>query len=458
MSNENINIWEALPENLRQWVGDRRVDEVECVVADFAGIAKGKAMPWAKFLRQERVFLPTSLFYQTIAGDYVDMQDENLQWTENDMVLAPDLSSAVASPWAKEDVTIQIVHDIFHVNGKPMELAPRNVLRHVLELYQKKGWRPVIAPEMEFYLTKPNTDPDLPIEPMIGRTGRRVAARQAYSMAAVDEYGQVIDDIYDFAEACGFEIDTIIQEGGAGQVEINFVHGDPLRLADQVFFFKRLIREAALRNNCFATFMAKPMQNEPGSAMHIHQSVLDVQSGKNLFNDEEDQQSELFENFLAGQQKYIPSAISLFAPYVNSFRRFVAEGAAPINLEWGEDNRTTGLRIPISSPEARRIENRVVGMDANPYLAIAASLACGYLGMINGLRPRRAVKGYGYDKRRDISRSLLEGVDLFDKAPELQAVLGERFCQTYSAIKRYEAEDFLRVISPWEREHLLLNV
>lgn len=457
MENEQI-LLTALPPSVQEWTQDKRIDEVECVIADFAGISKGKAMPWVKFSRQDRMFLPTSIFYQTIAGDYVDMQEEHLQWTENDMVLVPDLSTAVASPWAQSDLTIQIIHDVVDLKGEPVDIVPRNVLKRVLSLYEKENWKPIIAPEMEFYLTRPNTDPDMPIEPMLGRTGRRVASRQAYSMAAVDEYGQVIDDIYDFAEACGFEIDTIIQEGGAGQVEINFIHGDPLKLADQVFYFKRLIREAALRNNCFATFMAKPMQDEPGSAMHIHQSVIDKKTGKNLFNDEHDHHTALFENYLAGQQKFIPSAISLFAPYVNSFRRFVAEGSAPINLEWGYDNRTTGLRVPISTPQARRIENRVVGMDANPYLAIAGSLACGYLGMKNQLRPKRAVKGYGYDKRRDIPRSLLEGVDAFDTAPELQAVLGERFCQVYMAIKRFEAEDFLRVISPWEREHLLLNV
>ncbi len=455
--NQSRITFAELPKHLQNLLGDSRVEEVECMIADFAGVARGKAMPWPKFSRQERMFLPTSIFYQTIAGDYVDMDDEALQWTENDMVLVPDLSTATAAPWA-EDVTIQVIHDVVNLKGEPNALVPRNVLKHVLKLYEKKGWKPVIAPEMEFYLTKPNTNPNESIEPLIGRTGRHIATRQAYSMAAVDEYSNVIDDIYDFAEAAGFEIDTIIKEGGSGQIEINFVHGEPLALADQIFFFKRLIREAALRHNCFATFMAKPMENEPGSAMHIHQSINDAKTGQNLFNSADDEPTDLFEHYLAGQQKYIPSAISLFAPYVNSFRRYVAEGSAPINLEWGMDNRTTGLRIPISTPSNRRIENRVVGMDANPYLAFAASLACGYLGMTGKLTPRRAVKGYAYDKKRAIPRSLLEGVDLFEKAPELQDILGRHFCQVYMSIKRYEAEDFLKVISPWEREHLLLNV
>lgn len=449
---------ENLPKKLQDWLGEHRVEEVECIIADLAGIARGKAMPWAKFSRQERMFLPLSIFYQTISGSYVDMAAERDQWSENDMVLVGDISTAVASPWAG-DVTLQVIHDVVDLDERPIPLAPRNVLMRVLDFYDKQGWKAVVAPEMEFYLIAPNTDPDLPIVPMLGRTGRPAASRQSYSMAAVDEYGKVIDDIYDFADASGFEIDTIIQEGGAGQVEINFVHGDPLELADQVFYFKRLIREAALRNNCFATFMAKPMRHEPGSAMHIHQSVVDKKTGENLFNGKDDKPTEHFKHFIGGQQHYIPSAISLFAPYVNSFRRYVATGAAPINLEWGKDNRTAGLRIPISHPSARRVENRVVGMDANPYLAIAASLASGYLGMKEALEPRAPVtKGYAYDRERAIPRSLLEGVDLFDEAPMLKEVLGERFCEVYMAIKRHEAQEFLEVISPWEREYLLLNV
>jgi glutamine synthetase len=130
---------------------------------------------------------------------------------------------------------------------------------------------------MEFYLVAPNTDPAREIEPPMGRSGRRAAARQAYSMSAVDEYGPIIDDIYDFAEAQGLEIDGILHEGGAGQIELNLRHGHPVKLADEIFYFKRMIREAALRHNCYATFMAKPIEGEPGSAMHIHHSVVDTE-------------------------------------------------------------------------------------------------------------------------------------------------------------------------------------
>ncbi len=446
---------EALPQDLREWLDGRRIEEVECIIADIAGISRGKAMPFAKFSRSERMFLPTSVFHQTISGDYVDLDITN-QWTESDMVLRPIYGTATAAPWA-DDVTLQVIHSVEDLQGEPVGTAPRNVLKRVLALYDAEGWVPVVAPEMEFYLIKPNLNPNEPIEPPVGRTGRQMVSRQAYSMSAVDEYGKVIDDIYNFAEAQGFELDTIIQEGGAGQIEINFLHGDPLKLADQVFFFKRTIREAALRNSCFATFMAKPMQDEPGSAMHIHHSVLDG-SGRNIFNGEDDQATDAFLAFVGGMQQHIPTVLSLFAPYVNSYRRFVAGGAAPINLEWGADNRTTGLRVPISGPEARRIENRVVGMDCNPYLALAASLACGYLGMKNDLRPRDQVAGEAYTRPRALPRDLLSALDLFDNCPEITEVLGAEFCDVYKAIKRSEIETFLQVISPWERDHLLLNV
>ena len=146
------------------------------------------------------------------------------------------------------------------------------------------------------------------------------------------------------------------------------------------------------------------------------------------------------------------------APYVNSYRRFVRDHAAPINLEWARDNRTTGIRIPLSGPDARRVENRIAGMDCNPYLAIAASLACGLLGMRKELRPGKQYRGDAYDGDPDIPQVLGQALDLFDTATDLHEVLGPEFARVYGIVKRAEYEEFLQVISPWEREHLLLNV
>jgi len=314
-----------------------------------------------------------------------------------------------------------------------------------------------VAPEMEFYLIARNTDPTQEIEPAIGRTGRRAAANQAYSLSAVDEYGKVVDDIYRFAEAQGLEIDGITQEGGAGQLEINLRHGDPVRVADEVFFYKRLIREAALKNGCFATFMAKPIEGEPGSAMHVHHSIVDDE-GHNIFCGPQGGETDNFYHFIGGLQKWMPSAIALIAPYVNSYRRYVKNHSAPINLQWGRDNRTTGLRVPISEPQARRVENRLPGMDCNPYLCIAASLACGLLGIRNEIWPGKSIHGEAYRAPSDIPISLSDALDLFEAATDLHEILGPEFARVYSIVKRSEVNEYLQIISPWEREHLLLNV
>ena len=446
---------DQLPEAALEYIGNRRVDEVECIIGDIAGVARGKAMPASKFAKQTNYYLPNSIFLQTITGEWADNPFDS--FTEPDMVMVPDFTTATAAPWTA-DVTLQVIHDAMDQEGNPIAFSPRNVLKRIVALYNAEGWTPVIAPEMEFFLTARNIDPNQPIEPPMGRSGRKAAGKQAYSMSAVDEYGKVIDDIYDFAEAQGLEIDGILQEGGAGQIELNLAHGDPVSLADEVFFFKRLIREAALRHDCFATFMAKPIEGEPGSAMHIHTSVVDTKTGKNIFADKKLGETEAFLHFIAGMQNHLPGAIALLAPYVNSYRRYVPDFAAPINLEWGRDNRTTGLRVPISSPAGRRIENRLPGMDCNPYLGIAATLACGYLGLKEGQMPRPEFSGNAYIDSDDIARNLGDALDVLEEDTALCGVLGMDFVKVYASVKRNEYKEFLQVISPWEREHLLLNV
>lgn len=452
-----MSAWlDTLPEAAQSYLEGRRLDEVECVISDLPGIARGKAVPASKFAKQDYFHLPDSIFYQTITGDWADAADED-GWIEKDMTLKPDMSTATAAPWTG-DWTLQVIHDAYDRDDNPVPFSPRNVLKRVVGLYEAKGWKPVVAPEMEFFLVARNIDPARDIEPMMGRSGRPAAARQAYSMTAVDEFGPVIDDIYDFAEAQGFEIDGITQEGGAGQLEINLRHGNPVKLADEVFYFKRLIREAALRHDCFATFMAKPIADEPGSAMHIHHSILDIETGENIFSGPQGGETDAFYHFIAGLQNHLPAGLAVMAPYVNSYRRYVKDNAAPINLEWARDNRTTGIRVPLSGPEARRVENRIAGMDCNPYLGIAVSLACGYLGLIQEERPTRQFKGDAYEGEGDIPQVMGQALDLFEEATALHEVLGPEFARVYSCVKRAEYEEFLQVISPWEREHLLLNV
>ena len=442
------------------WLTERGIEDIECIVPDQSGVARGKMMPVQKFFSGAAMTMPSALFRQTIAGDY-PQENKYFRYDprDGDLVFMPDYSTLSVVPW-ESDPTAQLIHDAQERNGEPFGAAPRQVLQRLVGLYAERGWAPVVAPEIEFYLIKPNLDPDYPLEPPIGKSGRPESGRKSYSISALNEFDDVIDDIYDFSEKQGLEIDTLIHEEGKAQMEINLRHGDPITLADQVFLFKRTIREAALRHDMYATFMAKPMSTEPGSAMHIHQSVVDKATGETVFSDAEGEPTALFRSFIAGQQRYLPHVMAMLAPYVNSYRRLArgALGSPPINLHWGHDNRTVGLRVPASTPNGRRLENRVPGSDCNPYLAIAASLACGYLGMTKGLEPDDPIEDWGHDLPYGLPRSLNEALDALTADEELVELLGHTFVYTFKAIKEGEYETFMRVISPWEREHLLLSV
>ncbi len=213
-----------------------------------------------------------------------------------------------------------------------------------------------------------------------------------------------------------------------------------------------------MRHDMFATFMAKPIAGEPGSAMHVHQSVLAKATGLNIFSNEDGTPTKEFFWYIGGLQKYIPAAMALFAPYVNSYRRLVRSNAAPINIQWGTDNRTVGIRSPVASAAARRIENRVIGADANPYVALAATLACGYLGIKQRIEPSPECKGDAYLGDFQLPRSLGEALNLLRNERDLAEVLGPAFVTVYTEVKEIEFAEFMKVISPWEREHLLLHV
>ncbi len=442
---------------LSEWLKQHNIDEVEAIIPDMSGIARGKLIPAHKYSEEAGMRMPQSIFMQTVTGDYPDNYEEIMPPNDGDMLLKPDLSTRRLVPWAT-DPTALLIHDAFSADGTPNDLAPRQLLKKVCDLYSNHDWQPIIAPELEFYLVKKNTDADYPLEPPIGRSGRQESSRQSYSIDAVNEFDPVVEDIYDYCEAQDLAIDTLIHEMGAAQLEVNLLHGAPLELADQAFLFKRTVRETALRHNIYATFMAKPMEGEPGSAFHIHQSIVNNQTGRNLFARENGEESDEFYWYLGGLQTYLPEAMCLLAPNVNSYRRLTPYMSAPINLLWGYDNRTTGLRIPFSDPQNRRIENRLAGADINPYLAIATTLACGYLGIKEKIKPTAALETSGYEQESSLPRSLEETVNRLRDCQPLVDLLGNGFVNAYTSVKESEHAAFLHVISSWEREHLLLNV
>ncbi|MGI2026658.1 glutamine synthetase family protein [Endozoicomonas acroporae] len=445
---------------LASWLKAQRITEVEAVISDFTGIARGKIMPSSKFIAEKGIRLPESLLIQGVTGDYVDdeIYYELMNAAEIDMILKPDESAVHMVPWALEPTAL-VIHDCYDKQGNLISMAPRAVLKNVLALYEAKGWKPVVAPELEFYLTKRTANPDHPLQPPVGRSGRPESGRQSYSIDAANEYDPLFEDVYDWCEQQGLDVDTLIHEEGAAQMEINFRHGDALSLADQVFIFKRTVREAALKHEINATFMAKPISGEPGSSMHLHQSILDKQ-GNNIFSNEDGSPSKMISHYIGGLQQYVSEAMPLFAPNVNSYRRFLRDTSAPVNLAWGIDNRTVSLRIPDSSPANRRVENRLAGADANPYLAFAASLLCGYLGMVNAAEPTQAVTGNASDDSNDkrLPLNLEEALELMEQSEILKKTLGRRFVRSYVEVKRTEYQNFKEIISSWEREYLQMTV
>jgi len=434
------------------WLQEREIEDVEAFVPDMAGSARGKVVPADKF-GSGKLKMPEAIFAQTISGDYVK-DEQNVE--DRDMLLTPDPTTLRPVPWVAEPAA-SVFFDCYRSDGSPVDTSPRGVLRQVLGKFEARGWVPVVAPEVEFYLLNAHSDPNAEAEPPQGRLGRTEGARQPYSIDTMNDFEPFINDLYKYCEVQGIRIDTLSQEMGPAQFEINFLHGNPIELADQVFLFKRTVREAAIEHEMHATFLAKPMSEEAGSALHIHQSIVD-KKGDNIFSTEKGEPSELFYGYMGGLQEYMPQAMLLFAPYVNSYRRFLSPWSSPVNLAWAIDNRTVGLRVPDSDPENRRIENRLAGSDVNPYLAIAGTLACGYLGMVEGLKPTDATEGSAYGDDFTLHRHIFAAIEAMKSSNAMRSMLGDNFVNLFCALKDEEFREFQEIITPWEREILMFNV
>jgi len=452
-------------DKFKAWLNENSITEVECLVPDLGGIARGKIVPTKKFisgLDTDSHRLPQSVFIQTISGGYAT-EDEELPTdvynpTDIDVILRPDINSIRNVPWY-EDPTAQVICDAVNLNGTQVINSSRTVLKKILKLYDEIGYLPIISPEVEFYLVKPNQDSDYPLEVPIGQSGREETGKQAFGIDAVNEFDNLFEDVYNYCEQQNIEIDTINHESGSAQMEINFQHGDPLELADQVFLFKRTLRQAAIKHKLYATFMAKPMENQPGSSLHLHQSLINKKNNKNLFYNKNNTISNLMKNYIAGLQKFTPKLMPIHAPNINSYRRLFATRDAPRNTNWGIGNRSCGFRIPSNEEHSMRIENRISGSDTNPYLVIAANLAAGYLGIKNKMKPTFETKKSVFGQQKSaLPKNMEEAISLFEQDKEINDVFNQKFVRTIAAIRRVENQAYLKVISSWEREFLLLNV
>ncbi len=373
---------------------------------------------------------------------------------DSDLVMEPDFATLCTVPWRRiprprSSMTPTIA------TGARWRNLPGRCLKNVLGLYAKHGWTPVVAPEIEFYLVEPNTDPDYPLKPPVGRSGRRNRPPILFDPGG-ERVRRAVRGHLRLFRAQGLEIDTLIHEDGAAQMEINLRHGDPLMLADQVFLFKRTIREAALGIRSTPPSWPSPSPTSRAAPCISTSRWSTPRTGKNIFSDADGDPTPEFFSFIAGQQKYLPAVLSILAPYVNSYRRLTPDSMAPINVQWAMTTAPPACACP---PPTRspRVENRVPSSDANPYLAIAASLACGYLG-IEGPAPTDPLEGDARTSRSTCPRGLLEAVDELVGCEELAEVLGRRFYPHLCGGEARRVRDLHGVISPWEREYLLLNV
>jgi len=428
-------------------------DEIECLVPDINGLGKGKTVP-VGHVRDNSLRIPEGIFGQDILGawckdyDLIDVADV-------DVAITPVTNSLSLLPWG-DGKTGQCIFDVQLPDGSVSNIAPRQLLQNVLALFDDMGLKVVVAQEAEFYLVDPNPDPNIPLQPATGRSGRRPTTPRSFQMEALAEYNEFIEKLSDYAKALNIEISGLIHEMGRGQLEVNFVHGDPLAKADEMFNFKRAAREAAIACGKQATFLAKPLTKEPGCASHLHQSLWDKTSGSNAFVNDDGSYNDNFYSYLAGLQTYTTGVTAIYAPNVNSYRRFEGMESSPTNVEWGIDNRTAGFRIPRCSPDATRIENRIPGSDSNPYLTIAMSLACGYLGLKMGLKPGDPVSASAWKLPYSLPHSLNDALIGLKACSPIIELFGERFIDLFINLKQREVQAFADTVSTWEREHLLI--
>ncbi|AVX22152.1 Glutamate--ammonia ligase [Pseudomonas syringae pv. atrofaciens] len=432
------------------------IDEVECVTPDLNGVPRGKVMTAEGFLEGRRLQLARGVLLQCIMGGYPPARFYGSD--DGDLALISDPQQLHRLPWSTSPRALAIC-DAQDLDGQPCMLSTRNQLKAVIARYAAQDLVPVVATELEFFVFAPNPEPLYPFVPPTGLDGRCEQGHSAFSVSSNNGLRPFFAEVYACMAALGLPRDTVMHEMGVSQFEINLLHGDPLLLADQTFLFKHLLKEVALKHGLIVVCMAKPLAHTAGSSMHIHQSVVAAETAVNVFSDAQGEPTDAFRHFIAGQQACMADFTALFAPNVNSYQRLCHPYASPNNACWSYDNRAAGLRIPSSAAAARRVENRLPGADANPYLAIAASLAAGLHGIEQRLQPTPPLQG-----ELEVPEELLLPCTLHAALERLKSsqlakeLFGHEFIEGYIASKTLELTSFFDEITPWERRVLAAQV
>ena len=428
------------------------IDEIECVTPDLNGVPRGKVMTAAGLLEGRRLQMARGVMLQCIMGGYPAARFYGSD--DSDLALIPDPAQIHRLPWSQTPRALAIC-DAVELTGARSRLSTRGQLKAVIARYAALGLAPVVATELEFFVFAANPDPTQAFRPPVGLDGRCEDGMSAFSISSNNGLRPFFNEVYACMAALGLPRDTFMHEMGVSQFEINLLHGDPLLLADQTLLFKHLLKEVALKHGLIVVCMAKPLAHTAGSSMHIHQSVVEAGSGRNVFSDEAGQPTATFRHFIGGQQACMADFTALFAPNVNSYQRLYHPFASPNNACWSLDNRSAGLRIPASAPVARRVENRLPGADANPYLAIAASLAAGLHGIEHRLEPTDAIQGeFQVPEALSLPCTLHAALERLKRSDLAKELFGHEFIEGYIASKTLELTSFHDEITPWERRVL----
>lgn len=428
----------------------------EVIYSDLSGKIRGKRYPGdqASEIMSKGISLPASVMLLDVAGENHDPCGRGFSDGDPDAVARPIDRTHRPVPWAAHK-TSQVLVTLFEYSGAPYRFEPRNVLARTCESMNADGIFPVVAFELEFFLTSRERGPNG--EPVLQRVApsNRRPLNQLMDMDEIDVLSEFLSDLNDACGAQGIPISAMSSEYAAGQFEVNLQHvADPLRAADHCVLFKRAVRGVAQQHGFDATFMAKPFLNQPGSGMHVHVSLLGGDE-ELLFDDPRESESTL-RYAVNGLLSTWPCSMAIFAPNRNSYRRFQPNLFVPISQSWGLDNRSVAVRVPRALGTGWRLEHRVSGADANPYLVLSAILA----GIAEGVicrqePPAQALGNAGEAYGEDIPFDLLRALDRMMEAGPIRDRLGAEYLEVYRACKLAEFDKLESRISMEEYDFYL---
>ncbi len=435
------------------------VTTVELLLCDLNGVIRGKRIERDLL---EKVFshgfyLPGSVMSLDATGATVEEAGQGLDIGDKDFLCRPIASSLTLVPWHQNGDRAQVLCTMFEQEGDPYFADPRQILVKAIERFEQLGYIPGVALELEFYLVDLQRDERGQLQPpLIPGTDRRMTSKQVYSLDDLDDYDFFIRDVLETAKAQGIPADTVIAEYAPGQFEVNLNYGnDIMAAADQAVLLKRVIGSVAKNHEMMATFMAKPYIHEAGNGLHMHLSLMD-QDGNNVFISEEPTENKLIQHAAAGLLDLADSSVAFFCPNLNSYRRLAPGAYAPTSKTWGFDNRTVAVRIPAGDPQATRLEHRIAGADANPYLAVTCLLAGVVEGIVNQMEAPPAVEGNAYEQEHPrVPDNQRDALRLMEVDPRILSWFGEDFVAMYQACKWAEVRLFEHQITEMEYELLL---